>query len=78
MVKKQKGGMNFPDYNYNDGGTGISDLPDNILGTVNYTIASVISGVDAVNSIMNINKDMGVAFSAKNAPNPDNVDVGKI
>lgn len=76
MVKKHKGGMKFPDYNYNDGGTGITDLPDNILGTVNYTIGSVISGIDAINSIMNIRSDMGTAFSEKNAPNPNDVDVG--
>lgn len=77
-VKKQKGGIDFPDPNYDKGGTGILDLPENIFGTINYTIGSMISGIDAITTVINLPSDMGTAFSAKNAPNPDNVHVGKI
>ena len=78
MGRKNKKGGQFPDPNYNDGGTGITDLPEDIIGVVNYTIGSIVSGVDVMTGLINLPGDMGTAFSETNAPNPDNVQIPKL
>jgi len=69
--RKLKGG--FPDENYDKGGIGIKDVPENIIGLINYTIGSITSSVNVLNNIMNLPNDMGTAFSETNPPTPDTV-----
>ena len=77
--KKQIGGGWDP--GYNAGGMtwnyGLNFVED-IVGTVLWGVASLVNGVETVVDLVNIKRDMGTAFSAKNAPNPDSIDVGSV
>lgn len=71
--KKMKGGQ----IRYDAGGPGgsIKTLAENIIGTIVYTINSLTNSVGVVKDLIELPADMGTAFSAKNAPNPNDVDV---
>ena len=83
MVKKnnrkkklQKGGMEDA-ISWNSGGPGgsLGTLADDIIGTIIYTINSVVNAVGVVEDIIELPADMGTAFTETNAPNPDNVNI---
>lgn len=73
--KKQKGG--FEGISYNAGGPSgsLTDLAEDIAGTIIYTINSVINSIGVTTDLISLPSDMGTAFTEKNAPNPDQVDV---
>jgi len=75
--KVRKGKLKGGDISYDAGGTGgsIGTLAENIVGTIIYTINSVINSVGVVTDLIELPSDMGTAFSAKNAPNPNNIDI---
>ena len=79
--KKQKQIGGGWDPGYNAGGMtwnyGLNFVED-IVGTVLWGVASLVNGVETVVDLVNIKRDMGTAFSAKNAPNPDSIDVGSV
>ena len=79
--KKQKQIGGGWDPGYNAGGMtwnyGLNFVED-IVGTVLWGVASLVNGVETVTDLVNIKRDMGTAFSAKNAPNPDSIDVGSV
>ena len=57
------------------GGTGITDLPADIIGVIVHTINTIINAVAVVDQITGLPANMGTAFSSPNEPNPDQVDV---
>jgi len=68
--KGQKGG----EWNYNEGGTGISDLPADIFGVIVWTVNSLVSAIDTVGDAISLPGDMGKAFDENSAaPRPDNI-----
>jgi len=75
-VKKQKGGMEDA-ISWNKGGPGGSlvTLGEDIIGTIVYTINSVINATGVVADLIELPSDMGTAFTETNAPNPDNVKI---
>jgi hypothetical protein len=73
-IKKQKGGESQA-ISWDYGGTGITDLPADIIGVIIYTINTIINAIDVVTDITELPGDMGTAFSEPNAPNPNDVDV---
>lgn len=72
---KQKGG--FEGISYDAGGTSgwPWTLAEDIIGTIIYTINGVVNAVGVVDDLINLPSDMGTAFAAKNAPNPDSIDI---
>lgn len=57
------------------GGTGITDLPADIIGVIVHTINTIINAVAVVDNIVGLPANMGTAFSSPTEPNPDNVDI---
>jgi hypothetical protein len=57
------------------GGTGITDLPADIIGVIVHTINTIVNAVTVVDNIVGLPANMGTAFSSPNEPNPDDVDV---
>ena len=57
------------------GGTGITDLPADIIGVIVHTINTIINAVAVVDNIVGLPANMGTAFSSPTEPNPDQVDV---
>ena len=83
MVKKnnrkkrlQKGGVEDA-ISWSRGGPGGSlvTLGEDIIGTIVYTINSLVNATGVVKDIIELPADMGTAFTETNAPNPNNVDV---
>lgn len=73
--KKMKGGATDELIPWDYGGTGITDLPDDIIGVIVHTINTIINAADAVLDIIELPGDVGTAFSSPTEPNPDDVDV---
>ena len=72
--KKMSGGQDeaIPwDY----GGTGITDLPADIIGVIVHTINTIVNAVAVVDNIVSLPANMGTAFSSPTEPSPDDVDV---
>jgi len=57
------------------GGTGIEDLPADIIGVIVHTINTIVNAVAVVDNIVSLPANMGTAFSSPNEPNPDDVDI---
>lgn len=57
------------------GGTGITDLPADIIGVIVHTINTIVNAVAVVDQIVGLPANMGTAFSSPTEPNPDDVDV---
>ena len=57
------------------GGTGIIDLPADIIGVIVHTINTIINGIAVVDQVTGLPANMGTAFSSPTEPNPDDVDV---
>lgn len=60
---------------WDHGGTGITDLPADIIGVIVHTINTIVNAVAVVDQIVGLPANMGTAFSSPNEPNPDDVDV---
>ena len=71
--KKMSGGA--IDYDAGGPGGGIGDLAEDIVGTIIYTINSLTNSIGVVTDLIELPADMGTAFSAKNAPNPNDVKI---
>ena len=57
------------------GGTGITDLPADIIGVIIHTINTIINAVNVVDQVVGLPANMGTAFSSPTEPSPDDVDV---
>ena len=73
--KKMKGGADDELIPWDYGGTGITDLPADIIGVIVHTINTIVNAVDVVDQIVGLPADMGTAFSSPTEPSPDDVDV---
>ena len=73
-TKKMTGGQDeaIP---WDSGGTGITDLPADIIGVIVHTINTIVNAVAVVDQIVALPANMGTAFSSPNEPNPNDVDV---
>lgn len=60
------------------GGTGITDLPADIIGVIVHTINTIINAIAVVDQIVGLPANMGTAFSSPTEPNPDDVDVSSM
>lgn len=60
------------------GGTGITDLPADIIGVIVHTINTIINGIAVVDQVTGLPANMGTAFSSPTEPNPDDVDVSSM
>ena len=56
------------------GGTSFDDLPNDLIGLVEYTVNSVVDFVDSTWYTLNIGSDLGTAFGP-NEPNPNSVTI---
>lgn len=65
--KVQRGGIP-------SGGTSFDDLPNNLMGLVEYTVNSVSDLVESAWYTLNIGDDVGTAFGP-NEPDPSNVKI---
>jgi len=74
-IKKIRGGGKDEAIPWDYGGTGITDLPADIIGVIVHTINTIINAVAVVDQIVGLPANMGTAFSSPNEPNPDDVDV---
>ena len=57
------------------GGTGIEDLPADIIGVIVHTINTIVNAVAVVDNIVGLPANMGTAFASPTEPSPDNVDI---
>ena len=57
------------------GGTGITDLPADIIGVIVHTINTIVNAVLVVDNLVGLPANMGAAFSSQTEPTPDDVDV---
>ena len=57
------------------GGTGITDLPADIIGVIVHTINTIINAVAVVDQLVGLPANMGTAFSSPTEPSPDDVDI---
>jgi hypothetical protein len=76
-TKKMTGGQDeaIPwDY----GGTGITDLPADIIGVIVHTINTILNSISVMEQVIGLPANMGTAFSSPNEPNPDQVDVSSM
>jgi hypothetical protein len=73
-TKKMSGGKEEA-ISWDYGGTGITDLPADIIGVIVHTINTIVNAVAVVDQIVGLPANMGTAFSSPNEPNPDDVDV---
>jgi hypothetical protein len=74
QTKKMTGGQDeaIP---WDSGGTGITDLPADIIGVIVHTINTIVNAVAVVEQITGLPANMGTAFSSPTEPSPDDVDV---
>ena len=73
-TKKMNGGKEEA-ISWDYGGTGITDLPADIIGVIVHTINTIVNAVAVVDQIVGLPANMGTAFSSPTEPNPDDVDV---
>jgi hypothetical protein len=73
-TKKLNGGQSevIP---WDSGGTGIEDLPADIIGVIVHTINTIINATAVVDQLIGLPANMGTAFSSPTEPSPDDVDV---
>ena len=73
-TKKLNGGQSeaIP---WDSGGTGISDLPADIIGVIVHTINTIINATAVVDQLVGLPANMGTAFSSPTEPSPDDVDI---
>ena len=73
-TKKLKGGESeaIP---WDSGGTGVTDLPNDIIGVIVHTINTIINAKGVVDQLVGLPANMGTAFSSPTEPSPDDVDV---
>ncbi len=60
---------------WDEGGTGIKDLPADIIGVIIHTINTVVNTIVVVDQISGLQSNMGTAFSSPTEPNPDDIDI---
>lgn len=72
--RRMKGGQDEA-LQWDYGGTGITDLPADIIGVIVHTINTIVNAVMVVDNIVELPANMGTAFSSPTEPNPDDVDV---
>ena len=73
-TKKMSGGKEEA-IAWDSGGTGITDLPADIIGVIVHTINTIVNAVAVVDQLVGLPANMGTAFSSPNEPSPDDVDV---
>ena len=73
-TKKMTGGQDEA-ISWDSGGTGITDLPNDIIGVIVHTINTIVNAVAVVDQLVALPANMGTAFSSPNEPNPNDVDV---
>ena len=73
--RKKLNGGDAEAITWNEGGTGITDLPADIIGVIVHTINTIINAIAVVDNIVGLPANMGTAFSSPTEPNPDDVDV---
>lgn len=74
MTKKLNGGQSEA-IRWDAGGTGITDLPNDIIGVIVHTINTIINAQASVQQITGLSANMGTAFSSPTEPSPDDVDI---
>lgn len=76
-TKKMTGGQDeaIP---WNDGGTGIEDLPADIIGVIVHTINTILNSISVMEQVIGLPASMGTAFSSPTEPTPDDVDVSSM
>lgn len=57
------------------GGTGIEDLPADIIGVIVHTINTILNAINVMEQVIGLPANMGTAFSSPTEPTPDQVDV---
>ena len=74
IPKKMSGGKEeaIP---WDSGGTGVTDLPNDIIGVIVHTINTIINAKGVVDQLVGLPANMGTAFSSPTEPSPDDVDV---
>ena len=72
---KMRGGYEGIKYDAGGPGGNLGDLAEDIVGTIVYTINSITNSIGVVTDLIELPADMGTAFSAKNAPNPNDVNI---
>ena len=73
-TKKMSGGKEEV-IEWDEGGTGIIDIPADIIGVIVHTINTIINTVAVVDNVIDLPANMGTAFSSPTEPNPDDVDI---
>jgi hypothetical protein len=76
-TKKMSGGKEEA-ISWDYGGTGITDLPSDIIGVIVHTINTIVNAVAVVDQLVALPANMGTAFSSPTEPNPDDVDVSSM
>ena len=76
-IKKMTGGQDeaIP---WDSGGTGITDLPADIIGVIVHTINTILNSISVMEQVIGLPANMGTAFSSPSEPNPDDVDVSSM
>lgn len=57
------------------GGTGVTDLPSDIIGVIIHTINTMINTKAVVDQLVGLPANMGTAFSSPTEPSPNDVDI---
>ena len=73
-TKKLNGGQSEASP-WDSGGTGVTDLPNDIIGVIVHTINTIINAKGVVDQLVGLPANMGTAFSSPTEPSPDDVDV---
>jgi len=76
-IKKMTGGKEEA-ISWDSGGTGITDLPNDIIGVIVHTINTVLNALNVIQQISGLQSNMGTAFTSKADPSPDSVDVSSM
>ncbi len=73
-TKKMTGGQDeaIP---WDSGGTGITDLPADIIGVIVHTINTILNSINVMEQVIGLPANMGTAFSSPTEPSPDDVDI---
>lgn len=73
-TKKMTGGQDeaIP---WDSGGTGITDLPADIIGVIVHTINTILNSISVMEQVIGLPANMGTAFSSPTEPSPDDVDI---
>ena len=76
-TKKMTGGQDeaIP---WDSGGTGITDLPADIIGVIVHTINTILNSISVMEQVIGLPANMGTAFSSPTEPSPDDVDVSSM